>query len=448
MQDSPPRGPASTDDKIDYACDIIDRCLATHLWYSVSEARNLTRISRAVLMPAQPRSNRFRLPEPPLTASTKIPFIDLQSQYRRLKPSIERRIQRVLDHGQYILGPEVMELERALAAFSGARDVVTVASGTDALRLPLMAESIGPGDAVFLPAFTFTATAEVPVALGASPVFVDVDPTTFNIDPASLEFQIARIRREGRLRPRAVIAVDLFGLPADYDRLGEICHREGLFLLADAAQSFGASLGGRRVGSLAPVTATSFFPAKPLGGYGEGGAIFTDDPARAAIYRSLRAHGAGENRYDIVRIGTNARLDTLQAAILLAKLEVFEDELAARERIAQDYDHLLAGHVAVPPRRPGATSAWAQYCILVKDRDRVAQALADAGIPTAIYYPKPLHFQPAFRQYGDGTGSLPVSERLCLNILALPMHPYLDRETIERIAGTVIAAVTVPAVKT
>jgi dTDP-4-amino-4,6-dideoxygalactose transaminase len=374
------------------------------------------------------------VPEPFLSVSAKIPFIDLQAQYRRLKPSIDCRIQRVLDHGQYILGPEVAELEKTLATFSGARDVVSVASGTEALRLPLMAESVGPGDAVFLPAFTFTATAEVPVALGASPVFVDVEAASFNMDPVSLEAAIARVRREGKLRPRAVMPVDLFGLPADYDRLGEICRREGLFLLADAAQSFGASADGTRVGALAPVSATSFFPAKPLGGYGEGGAIFVDDPARAAVYRSLRAHGAGEDRYDIVRVGTNARLDTLQAAILLAKLDVFEEELAARERVAQTYDRLLTGHVRLPPRRPGAVSAWAQYCIEVDDRDVLVAALAKDGIPTAVYYPKPLHFQPAFQQFGDGPGSLPVSEALCRRILALPMHPYLDDTTIERIA--------------
>lgn len=380
------------------------------------------------------------VPKQFLPVSTKIPFIDLQAQYRRLKPSIDRRIQRVLDHGQYILGPEVAELEKTLATFSGARDVVSVASGTEALRLPLMAESVGPGDAVFLPAFTFTATAEVPVALGARPVFVDVEPASFNMDPVSLEAAIARVRREGKLRPRVVMPVDLFGLPADYGRLGEICRREGLFLLSDAAQSFGASVDGTRVGALAPVSATSFFPAKPLGGYGEGGAIFVDDPARAAAYRSLRAHGAGEDRYDIVRVGTNARLDTLQAAILLAKLEVFEEELAARERVAQTYDRLLTGHVRLPPRRPGTASAWAQYCIEVDDRDRLVATLAKDGIPTAIYYPKPLHFQPAFQQFGGGPGSLPVSETLCRRILALPMHPYLDDATIERVARPIAEA--------
>jgi dTDP-4-amino-4,6-dideoxygalactose transaminase len=376
-----------------------------------------------------------------LSTSPSIPFIDLQAQYRRLRPSIERRIRAVLEHGRFVLGPEVAEFEAALGRAGGDRVAVGVASGTEALRLPLMAEEIGPGDAVFLPGFTFTATAEVPVALGATPVFVDVDPATYNLDPEALARAVAETRRARRLRPRAVIAVDLFGLPADYDRLGAICREHDMLLLADAAQSFGARFDGTPVGALAPVTATSFFPAKPLGAYGEGGAILTDDAARAAVYRSLRAHGEGEHRYDIVRIGTNARLDTLQAAVLLAKLEVFADELVARERVARSYDRLLAGRVRLPPRRAGAESAWAQYCIQVDGRDRVIASLAAQGIPTAIYYPKPLHFQPAFQRFGGGPGTLPVSEALCERVLALPMHPYLDEATIARIADAVDAAV-------
>lgn len=376
-----------------------------------------------------------------MSTTPSIPFIDLQAQYRRLKPSIERRIRAVLEHGRFVLGPEVAEFEAALGRAGGDRIAVGVASGTEALRLPLMAEEIGPGDAVFLPGFTFTATAEVPVALGATPVFVDVDPATYNLDPEALARAVAETRRAGRLRPRAVIAVDLFGLPADYDRLGAICREHDMLLLADAAQSFGARFDGTPVGALAPVSATSFFPAKPLGAYGEGGAILTDDATRAAIYRSLRAHGEGEHRYDIVRIGTNARLDTLQAAVLLAKLEVFADELVARERVARSYDRLLAGRVRLPPRRAGAESAWAQYCIQVDRRDRVIASLAAQGIPTAIYYPKPLHFQPAFQRFGGGPGTLPVSEALCERVLALPMHPYLDEATIARIADAVDAAV-------
>lgn len=368
-----------------------------------------------------------------MSKPSPIPFVDLQAQYRRLKPSIDARIHKVLEHGKFILGPEVLELEQALARFAGATEAVGVASGTEALRLPLMAAEIGPGDAVFLPDFTFTATAEVVVAIGATPVFVDVAADSYNIDPAALERAIADVRAAGALKPRAVIAVDLFGLPADYSRLDAMCAREGLLLIADAAQSFGGALDGVRVGKLAPVTATSFFPAKPLGAYGDGGAILTDDPARSAIYRSLRMHGAGENRYDIVRVGTNARLDSLQAAVLLAKLEIFEDEIVARERVARSYDQRLPAGVVRPPRNTRAISAWAQYCVLVEGRDQAMESLARQGIPTAIYYPKPLSAQPAFMRFAREPGAAPVSERLCRSIMALPMHPYLDDATIDRI---------------
>jgi len=371
---------------------------------------------------------------------TPLPFVDLKTQYARLKPSIDERIRRVLEHGQYILGPEVGELEEALARFCGARHCVTVASGTEALRLPLMADEVGPDDAVFLPAFTFPATAEVVVSLGATPVFVEVDETTYNIDPEHLRHMIAETRRKTRLRPRVVMPVDLFGLPADYTVLDTLARSEGLTVLADAAQSFGARVGNRGVGTLAPVTATSFFPAKPLGAYGEGGAIFTDDAKYAHVLRSIRAHGAGDDRYDIVRLGTNGRLDTLQAAVLLAKLEIFADELAARERWATRYDSQLGKAVIRPARPAGMASAWAQYSVRVPRRDAIRQALGEAGIPTAIYYPKPLHFQPAYERFGQGSGSLPVSERICQEILALPMHPYLDDALVDRIAATLKAA--------
>jgi dTDP-4-amino-4,6-dideoxygalactose transaminase len=374
---------------------------------------------------------------------TPLPFVDLKAQYARLRPSIDARIRKVLEHGQYVLGPEVDELEKALASFAGSRDAITVASGTEALRMPLMAEGVGPGDAVFLPGFTFPATAEVVVSLGAAPVFVDVNEATYNIDPAGLEVAVARTKREGKLRPRAVMPVDLFGLPADYPAINLIAQRHDLLVIADAAQSFGGALGNRRVGTLAPVTATSFFPAKPLGAYGEGGAVFTDDPARAMVLRSIRMHGAGKERYNIVRIGTNGRLDTLQAAVLLAKLEVFAEELQARERWASLYDRHFAGtDMVVPPRQPGALSAWAQYCVRVKRRDAVRDTLGTQGIPTAIYYPKPLHFQPAYQAYGHGPGSLPVSEKICNEIMALPMHPYLDETTVGRIASALVAALT------
>ncbi len=375
-------------------------------------------------------------------SSSPLPFVDLKTQYARLKPSVDARIRRVLDHGQYVLGPEIDELEAALATFVGARHAVAVSSGTEALRIPLMAEDIGAGDAVFLPSFTFPATAEVVVAIGASPVFVDVREDSYNLDPTALDAAIRNVRQEGKLRPRAVIPVDLFGLPADYKTVNAIAQREGLFVLADAAQSYGAMRGNNRVGTLAAVTATSFFPAKPLGCYGDGGAILTDDAERSNVYRSIRMHGAGDDRYEIVRLGTNGRLDTLQAAILLAKLEVFADELEARERWATAYDRRLVGSVVrPPPRDPDTRSAWAQYCIQVDRRDEVRAKLAKQGVPTAIYYPKPLHFQPAYARFGGGAGSLPVSERICNKIMALPMHPYLDEPTIERVVSAVLEAV-------
>lgn len=370
--------------------------------------------------------------------TSPLPFIDLQAQYRRLKPQIDARVMRVLEHGRFILGPEVGELETALSTFCGVRETVTVASGTEALRIPLMAEDIGAGDAVFLPAFTYTATAEVPCAIGAEPVFVDVDPVTYNIDPAALERAIAAVRKEGRLKPRAVIAVDLFGLPADYAAIGAICQREKLFLLADAAQSFGASQGNRRVGALAPVTATSFFPAKPLGAYGDGGAIFTDDAEKADLYRSIRFHGSSNSdRYEILRIGTNGRLDTIQAAILMVKLAAYPAELACREAAAQRYDRLLPSSVKRPARTASSSSAWPLYVTEMPRRDAVKTALGKLGIPTAIYYPKPLHYQTAYARFGAGPGSMPVSESLCGKVLALPMHSDLDDATIDRIVAAV-----------
>lgn len=371
----------------------------------------------------------------------KIDFAGLKAQYARIKPEVARRIQTVLDHGQFILGPEVAELETALAKRAGAKHAIGVSSGTDALIMALMAEGIGAGDAVFVPSFTFTASAEVVLLLGATPVFVDVDARTFNIDIADLDRRAAEVAREGKLLPRAVIAVDLFGQPADYGALEGLCRRHALFLIADAAQSYGAKLGNRAVGALAPATAASFFPAKPLGAYGDGGALFTDDDERAAHYKSIRAHGKGTDKYDIVRLGLNARLDTLQAAILMAKLDVFDDELAAREKLARFYDSRLKEAVEIPRRVPDSESAWAQYCILVDDRDRVAKSLKDAGVPTAVYYPLPMHLQTAYARFGQGPGSLPVSERLSQRILALPMNPYLDTAGAEHVCAAVNRAV-------
>ncbi len=370
-----------------------------------------------------------------------LPFVDLKAQYARLKGSIDARIRKVLDHGQYILGPEVAELEAALTSFCGARHAISVSSGTEALHMPLMAENIGPGDAVFLPGFTFPATAEVVLAVGATPVFVDVREDSYNIDPVALDAAVESVRRKGELKPRAVIPVDLFGLPADYAAIDAIARRHGLFVLADAAQSYGAAVGNRRVGTLAPMTAVSFFPAKPLGGYGDGGAILCDDADADKILRSIRMHGEGDDRYDVVRLGTNGRLDTLQAAVLLAKLEIFADELGAREHWAKAYDRRLKDRMVLPPRRTDAQSAWAQYCVRVPNRDAVRAALAKEGIPTAVYYPKPLHVQPAFARFGEGL-SLPVSEKICREIMALPMHPYLDEPTVDRIATALLNAVS------
>ena len=371
-----------------------------------------------------------------------IPFLDLKAQQARIEPELRRRLEAVLRHCQFVLGPEVAELEERLAGYCGAAHCVGVSSGTDALQIAMMAEGIGPGDAVFLPAFTYTATAEVPLLLGATPVFVDVDPETFQIDPGHLAARVATVRAAGALRPRAVIGVDLFGQPADWPRLRAVAEREGLFTLDDCAQSFGASLAGRKLGREAAATAISFFPSKPLGGYGDGGALLTDSAERAALYRSLRTHGEGTTRYEVLRTGMNGRLDTLQAAVLLAKLSVFEAELAARERVATAYDDRLGRFLATPARVPESTSAWAVYAVLLPDgpaRDRLQQALKEAGVPTAIYYPRALHQQPAYAAAHDGA-PLPVSEDLATRIMALPMHPDLSRDHVRRVCDAVAGA--------
>lgn len=362
---------------------------------------------------------------------TALPFIDLAAQRQRLGDRLDRAITRVLEHGGYILGPEVVELERRLAAFCGARHVVTCANGTDALLLALMAHGIGPNQAVLVPSFTFAATAEAVALAGATPVFVDVQRDDFNLDPNVLPQGLEWARASG-LRPTAVIAVDLFGQPADYDRIGAFCQDAGLVLIADAAQSFGATLDGRRVGTLARLSTTSFFPAKPLGCYGDGGALFTDDDDLAELLRSLRSHGKGVDKYDNVRVGMNSRLDTLQAAILLEKLDIFPDEITARNAVAGRYAAGLSDLAAVPHLRPGTTSVWAQYTLKVHpgQRDRLSRQLAAAGIPTALYYPKPLHRQEAYREYpGAGKDGLPVSDSLAASVISLPMHPYLDAAT-------------------
>jgi UDP-2-acetamido-2-deoxy-ribo-hexuluronate aminotransferase len=372
-----------------------------------------------------------------------IPFVDLAAQQARLKTDIDARIATVLAHGKYIMGPEIAELEQGLSEFCGARHSISVSSGTDAILMALMGDNIGAGDAVFLPAFTFTATAEVVIMAGATPVFIDVDPDTYNIDYADLQRKIEEVTRNEILRPRAIISVDLFGLPADYAKIAEIAAPHDMLVIADAAQSFGGAAFGKQVGSLAPISATSFFPAKPLGCYGDGGAIFTDDDDRAESWKSIRAHGKGGQKYDIIRIGLNARLDTLQAAILLSKLTIFADEIRAREVVAVKYDDALKNHVVLPGRLEGYQSAWAQYTIRVQDRDAVATRLKAHDIPTAVYYPLPMHMQTAYASYGSGPGSLPTSERLSGEVLSLPMHPYLTDEMIQTITDAVKSAVSV-----
>ena len=362
-----------------------------------------------------------------------IPFVDLEAHRAVFGPKIDEAIGRVLRHGQFILGPEVRELELDLASWSGTAHAITCSSGTDALLLPLMAWEVGPGDAVFVPSFTFTATAEVVALLGATPVFCDVLPDTFNLDPDSLERAVDLVGGIGGLRPRAVMPVDLFGQPADYSTLGRVAASADLLVLADAAQSFGATLDRRRVGGFGDATATSFFPAKPLGCYGDGGAVFTDDEELAAVMRSLRAHGQGSNKYDTARIGLNARLDTIQAAVLLVKLGCFERELAQRNEVAERYRAALSGLVPVPSLIPGATSAWAQYTLRTTRRDEVRQALRRAGIPTAVYYPRPLHLQTAFTDSLVSPGGCPVSESLSEEVLSLPMGPYLRKDQQDRV---------------
>jgi dTDP-4-amino-4,6-dideoxygalactose transaminase len=371
-----------------------------------------------------------------------VPFIDIGAQRRRLGKSIDEAVSRVLTHCQFINGPEVIQLEALLADFSGAKHVVSCASGTDALLMVLMAKGIGRGDAVLCPSFTFCATGEAVALTGATPVFVDVDEATFNIDAAALKRGIATARRFG-LKPKAVIPVDLFGQSADHAAIGAVADAEGLFVLDDAAQGFGASYKGRRLGSFGLATATSFFPAKPLGCFGDGGAIFTDDAELAATLRSIRVHGQGSDKYDNVRLGLTGRLDTMQAAILIEKLKIFEDEIAARNAVAERYARGLGNLVTVPHLAAGCTSVWAQYTIRLPkgtDRDGFAAALKVQGVPTAIYYPKSMHQQTAYRDFPVAEGGLPVSEKLSEDVISLPMHAYLDAPTQERVIAAVRGA--------
>jgi dTDP-4-amino-4,6-dideoxygalactose transaminase len=368
-------------------------------------------------------------------------FIDLAAQRERLGDSVERAIIAVLNHGQFVLGPEVAELERQLAAFCGARHCISCANGTDALLLALMAEGVGPGDAVFVPAFTFVATVEVAVLAGATPVFVDVRPDSFNLDVKSLEAAIGEAKKRG-LKPRCVIPVDLYGQPADYDAISEIAEAHGLLVIADAAQSFGASLAGNKVGTLAAYTATSFYPSKPLGGYGDGGAVFTNDDDRAARLLALRNHGKGPGRLDTDYLGLNSRLDSIQAAILLEKLRLFPGEILARQKTADRYNEGLASVAKVPELMAGARSVWAQYTIVTEDRDALAKACREAGVPTAIHYASALNCLPPYRETPKAPTGLGKAEWLAKRVISLPMHPYLSAEAQDLIVAVVRQALT------
>ena len=392
-------------------------------------------LATAALNPAA-MSDAPAAPSPPPLA-----FIDLGAQRRRLGPRIDAAIQRVLDHGAFIMGPEVRALEEALAEFGRAKHVLSCANGTEALALPLMAWGIGPGDAVFCPSFTFAATAEVVPWLGATPVFVDILPDTYGMDAAHLELAIAGVKAEGRLTPKVVIAVDLFGQPADYPAISSVARAHGLKLIADSAQGFGCTLHGRHPLSWSDCATTSFFPAKPLGAYGDGGAVLTDDAALHEVLVSLRNHGAGADKYDNVRIGMNSRLDTIQAAILLEKLAAFPAEIEARNAAAARYGELLAGAVTTPTVIEGGTSTWAQYTVETPDRDGLMTALRGEGVPTAAYYPKPIHQQSAYRTYPLGGNGLPVTESKAGVVVSLPMHADLDEATQLRVADAVTRAV-------
>jgi dTDP-4-amino-4,6-dideoxygalactose transaminase len=367
-----------------------------------------------------------------------IAFIDLQAQRRRLGEPLNKAIQAAVEGGQWILGPQVAQFEKEIAVWAGVKHAIACANGTDALLLVLRAWGVGPGDAVFVPAFTFAATGEVVALAGASPVFVDVLPDTFNMDPASLEAAIALVHKTGELTPKVVMPVDLFGQPADYRALAPIAAREGLKLFCDTAQGFGGLLDGKRAGAIGDAAATSFFPAKPLGCYGDGGACFTNDDGLKDLLLSLRMHGQGSDRYEHVHIGMNSRLDTIQAAILIEKLKIFQEEIEARNRIAHRYNDAFAGSNRITPPHviDGATSTWAQYTLVVETRAKFQADLKEAGVPTAVYYPIPLSRQKAYAHYPSAP--TPVSEDLSGKVVSLPMHPYMDEDTQDRIIQAVL----------
>jgi dTDP-4-amino-4,6-dideoxygalactose transaminase len=377
--------------------------------------------------------------------SGSIEFINLKAQQAKIRSALDSAIKRVLDHGLYIMGPEIIELEAKLAEFCGVKHAVTCANGTDALILGLMAKNVRPGEAIFVPSFTFAATAEVVVLMGAVPVFIDVLPDTYNMDPVSLEMGLRTAKVRG-LKPSGIIPVDLFGQAADYTAIQAIADQHNLWILADAAQSFGGKQNNTKIGNFGFCTATSFFPAKPLGCYGDGGAIFTNDDELALILKSFRVHGQGIDKYDNVRIGMNGRLDTLQAAILLEKLKLFPEELLIRQAIADFYTEKLKNFVIVPSIMQNTNSTWAQYTIRLRrgiNRNKLMEELKESGIPTMIYYPKPLHKQKAYEIYPvAGENNLPVSEMLSEEVLSLPMNPYLTQEAQSYIISQLIEKLT------
>ena len=368
-----------------------------------------------------------------------IPFIDLKQQYLGIQEEVNKSVLAVLQHGQYIMGPEIRDLESQLAKFIGVNHVLSCSSGTDALLLALMAHDIGPGHAVLTTPFTFIATAEVISLLGATPIFVDIDEQTFNIDPQKLEEQLDKI--PDHLEAKAIISVDLFGLCADYDAIEAIAKKHQLLLIEDAAQSLGAIYKQKRAGSFGDVAATSFYPAKPLGGYGDGGAVFTDDEKMYEKMVSLRVHGQGQNKYDNIHLGLNARMDTIQAAVLLHKLRIFPQEVEQRQQVAVRYNQQLQGYVTTPFIPEGCTSTWAQYSILSDQRDQIQQHLREQGIPTCIFYQKPLHLQSVFEFLNYKKGDFPISEAVSYKVISLPMHPYLEEEQQQQVINAVISAV-------
>lgn len=377
----------------------------------------------------------------PIAQETRsVPLFDLKRQQARLRSDIDQRIARVLDHGQFILGPEVEALERDLADFCGARHCIAVSSGRDALIMALMALGAGPGDAVFVPSFTFSATAGVVSSVGAVPVFVDVDEATFNMDPAAFETVVKQVVADGVLRPLAVMPVDLYGLPADYDTIAKLAAQHSVHVVSDAAQSFGGKLGSRSVGSLAPISCTSFYPTKPLGAFGDGGAVFSEDDRLAEAVRQIRTHGRQGDGDEALRLGMTGRLDTIQAAVLESKLSVFADELSRREEVAARYDAALAGRVTIPVRPDGTHSAWALYTVRVPNRDEVRARLQADGVGTGLFYRVPLHRHPAFARYLTGHEHLPVSDRLSAEVLSLPMGPDLRDDEVDYVVERLLAA--------